>query len=114
QSNALVHLGAALQRLGDWTPPVRLNDTTHAYFTRLAAISSPSDAARYRGLLDPAKSAAAERYLRTNDPSKAALLHATASPTMLSGGYRINVIPSEVKATVDVRTLPDDNLDELI
>ena len=33
---------------------------------------------------------------------------------MLSGGYRINVIPSEVKATVDVRTLPDDNLDELI
>mgnify|MGYP003336488384 CR=1 FL=1 len=28
------------------------------------------------------------------------------SPTLINAGYRINVIPSEVKATLDVRTAP--------
>jgi acetylornithine deacetylase/succinyl-diaminopimelate desuccinylase-like protein len=31
------------------------------------------------------------------------------SPTLLSGGYRVNVIPSEAKATLDVRALPDED-----
>ena len=114
QSNALLHLGAALDRLGQWRPSVRLNETTRAYFTRLAQISSGADATRYRDVLDPEKATAVDEYFRANDPSKAALLHATATPTMISAGYRINVIPSEAKATVDVRTLPDDNLDELL
>jgi hypothetical protein len=38
QSNALLHLGAALDRLGQWRPSVRLDETTRAYFTRLAQI----------------------------------------------------------------------------
>ncbi len=114
QTNALLHLGAALERLGEWRPPVRLNDTTRAYFTRLAQITNGEEAARYRDVLIPAKAASVDEYFRKSDPSKAALLHATATPTMISAGYRINVIPSEAKATVDVRTLPDDNLDELI
>ena len=33
---------------------------------------------------------------------------------MLNAGYRINVIPSDARATVDVRTLPDDDLDAII
>jgi len=28
---------------------------------------------------------------------------------MIAGGYRINIIPSEAKATLDVRTLPDED-----
>jgi acetylornithine deacetylase/succinyl-diaminopimelate desuccinylase-like protein len=114
ESNAVIRLGAALERLGKWRPPVRLNETTTAYFSRLAQISTGEDAARYRGVLSPSSAAAVDEYFRANDPSKAALLHATASPTMITGGYRINVIPSEARATVDVRTLPDDSLDELI
>jgi len=114
QTNALLHLGGALERLGGWRPPVRLNETTRAYFTRLAAITTGEESARYRDVLVPAKASAVDQYFRASDPSKAALLHATATPTMISAGYRINVIPSEAKATVDVRTLPDDNLDELI
>jgi acetylornithine deacetylase/succinyl-diaminopimelate desuccinylase-like protein len=114
ESNALLHLGAALAKVGAWRPDVRLNDTTRAYFTRLAQISSGEDAARYRDVLDPKKAAAADEYLRSKDPGKAALLHTTATPTILGGGYRINVIPSEVKATIDVRTLPDDDLDAIL
>ena len=37
------------------------------------------------------------------------MLRTSISPTIFQGGYRINVIPSEAKATLDVRTLPDED-----
>ena len=114
ESNALLRLGAALAKVGAWRPEVRLNETTRAYFTRLAEISTGAEAARYRDVLDPRKAAAIDEHFRVHEPAKAALLHATATPTILGGGYRVNVIPSEVKATLDVRTLPDDDLDDVI
>ena len=109
QTNAVVRLAAAIAKIGEWKPTIRLNETTRAYFTALAAMSSGETAQRYRDVLDPQKVAAADEYLRSHDPSRAALLHATASPTMVEGGYRINVIPSEAKAQVDLRLLPDDD-----
>ena len=114
EANALVQLGVALARLGEWRPPIRLNETSRAYFSRLAQLTSGAEAARYRDLLDPKRAPAAAEWLRKNDPSKAATLYATASPTMLSGGYRVNVIPAEAKATVDIRILPDDDLDDVL
>ena len=33
---------------------------------------------------------------------------------MLSGGYRVNVIPGEAKATIDVRIMPDDDVDDVL
>jgi acetylornithine deacetylase/succinyl-diaminopimelate desuccinylase-like protein len=109
QANPVVHLAAALTRVAEWQPPVTLNETTRAYFQRLAAISSGEEAARYRDVLDPQKAPAVERYFRANDPAKAAVLHPTLSPTIIDGGYRINVIPSEAKATIDLRTMPGDD-----
>ena len=53
-------------------------------------------------------------YFHANDPAKAALLHATASPTIVAGGYRFNVIPSEAKAQLDLRILPDDDPDTVL
>jgi acetylornithine deacetylase/succinyl-diaminopimelate desuccinylase-like protein len=107
--NPIVHLGAAIARVGDWHSTIRLNETTRAYFTRLAEISSGDEAQRYRDVLDPQKAAAIDRYFHANDPAKAALLHATASPTIVDAGYRLNVIPSDAKAQLDLRVLPDDD-----
>ncbi len=109
QSNAVVHLGAALEKVATVVPPIGLNDTTRAYFTRLATLSPPANAQRYRDVLDPLKAGAIERYFRANEPEMAAILHTTISPTIIEGGYRFNVIPSEAKATLDVRILPDEN-----
>ena len=109
QSNAIVHLGAALEKVAALVPPIGLNETTRAYFTRLATLSPPANAQRYRDVLDPSKAGAIDRYFRANEPDAAAILHTTLSPTMIEGGYRFNVIPSEAKATLDVRILPDEN-----
>jgi acetylornithine deacetylase/succinyl-diaminopimelate desuccinylase-like protein len=111
--NALVHLSAAVEKLGNWETPMRLNDTTRTYFEKLAAISPPDQAARYNGLLNPQRAAESQRYLRVNEPRLYSMLRTSIVPTILKAGFRVNVIPSEAEATLDVRMLPDDNLDRL-
>ncbi|WP_428101160.1 M20/M25/M40 family metallo-hydrolase [Candidatus Rariloculus sp.] len=110
--NALAALASAVARLSDWQPPMRFNDTTRAYFQRLATISTDEIAAHYLGLFDSAERAHSERYLALNEPQHSALLRTGVSPTILSGGFRRNVIPSEAEAMLDIRALPDENPEE--
>jgi acetylornithine deacetylase/succinyl-diaminopimelate desuccinylase-like protein len=116
RNNAIVHMSQAIATIAAWQPPVRLNDTTASFFSRLAAISTPEKAALYRAVLSPnsAEGMAAVEYLAVNDPARAAILHSTISPNIVNGGYRVNVIPSEATATLDVRLLPDENADQFL
>src|SRR5437867_13416824 len=50
--NALIHLSAAVEKVGRWETPMRLNDSTRTYFENLAAISEPGRAAIYKAFLD--------------------------------------------------------------
>jgi acetylornithine deacetylase/succinyl-diaminopimelate desuccinylase-like protein len=111
ESNAIVHLSDAVAKVGKWAPPIRSNETTAAYFKRLASISSPEEAQRYRDVLspDPKVSGTADAYLRANEPRHASMLRTSVSPNIFQGGYRSNVIPSEAVATLDVRMLPDED-----
>ncbi len=111
ENNAVARLGEAIGAIATWTPPIRLNETTASYFKRLAGISSPEEAARYRDILspDPNVSGLADRYFRKNEPRHWSTLRTSLSPTIIQGGYRVNVIPSEATATIDVRTTPDED-----
>src|SRR3954470_20626590 len=110
-SNAVVHLAAAVSRIGEWRPDVKFNETTGTYFRKLAAISPPEVAAHYRDVLssDPKARAAADNWLFEHEPQHASMLRTSVSPNIVAAGYRYNVIPSEAKATLDVRMLPDEN-----
>lgn len=112
--NAIGRLSNALSRIVAWTPPMKLNDTTRTYFERLATISTPEEAARYNGLLIPEKAAAINEYLRAHEPVHWSMLRTSISPTMIKGGFRRNVIPSEAEATLDVRAVPDEDLDAFV
>jgi acetylornithine deacetylase/succinyl-diaminopimelate desuccinylase-like protein len=107
--NAVTHLAAAVQKLGTWQTPARLNATTRTYFEKLASISAPDKAARYRSLLDPRRSAAADRYLAEFEPEHYSMLRTSVVPTMLQAGVAPNVIPSSAEATIDIRALPDED-----
>jgi acetylornithine deacetylase/succinyl-diaminopimelate desuccinylase-like protein len=111
QGNAVARLAVAVAAAAAWKPPIRLNDTTRAYFTKLAALSAPADAARYRAVLDPQSpgAVAAVDYFASNDPRHASMLRNSISPTIIQGGYRVNVIPSEARATLDVRLVPEED-----
>ena len=41
------------------------------------------------------------------------MLRTSLVPTIIKGGFRSNVIPSEAEARFDVRALPDENMDAL-
>jgi len=111
KSNAIVHLASAVGRIGEWRPEIRFNETTGTYFRRLAAISPPEVAKVYRDVLstDPKVRAAADDWLFENEPRHSSMLRTSVSPNIFTGGYRSNVIPSEAKATLDVRALPDED-----
>jgi acetylornithine deacetylase/succinyl-diaminopimelate desuccinylase-like protein len=111
KSNAIVHLAGAVAKVGAWRPDIRFNETTGTYFRKLAAISPPDVAKYYRDVLstDPKVRAAADDWLFENEPRHSSMLRTSVSPNIFTGGYRSNVIPSEAKATLDVRMLPDEN-----
>ena len=114
--NAVARLARAVAALDAWKPPIRLNETTREYFTRLAAISPSDDAARFKALLstdDRAKEEAA-RYFQEHAPGYAAVLRTTVSPTVLRAGLRVNVIPSEGVATLDLRLMPGDDQEQVV
>jgi acetylornithine deacetylase/succinyl-diaminopimelate desuccinylase-like protein len=110
KSNAIVHLAGAVAKIGEWRPDIRFNETTGTYFRKLAAMSPPDVAKYYRDILstDPKVRAAADDWLFENEPRHSSMLRTSVSPNIFAGGYRSNVIPSEAKATLDVRALPDE------
>lgn len=110
RDNAIGHLSTAVSRIFQWEPPMRLNDTTRTFFERLANISPPEEAARYKGLVDPAKSSAIQAWFAENDLGKYSVLRTSISPTVIHGGFRQNVIPSSAEATLDIRALPDEDM----
>jgi acetylornithine deacetylase/succinyl-diaminopimelate desuccinylase-like protein len=113
--NAVMHLAAAVQKLGSWRTPMRLNDTTRRYFEKLADVSAPEQAARYRRLLAGGNGAAdADRYLARSEPSHYSIVHTSIVPTMLQAGVGPNVIPSTAEATIDIRALPDEDIPALL
>lgn len=110
QDNALIHLGAAVEKVGRWETPMRLNDTTRTYFEKMATISTPEKASRYNALLNPRTAEAAQRYLAANEPQMYSMLRTSVVPTMMKAGVGANVIPSEAEATLDIRALPDEDI----
>jgi acetylornithine deacetylase/succinyl-diaminopimelate desuccinylase-like protein len=51
RSNAVVKLTTAVSSVAKWKPPISFNETTAAYFKRLASISDQAAADRYRAIL---------------------------------------------------------------
>ena len=108
--NAIVHLAAAVAKLGNYQPPLRLNETTRTFFERLTTISPPEEAFLYAHLEDPVVGKMAQETLRRTNVYYNSMLRTSISPNIIQGGFRFNVVPAEAEATLDVRALPDENL----
>jgi len=89
-----------------------LNETTRVYLQKLASISPPDRAATYRALLEPQRAKGLQRYLAENEPAIYSMLRTSVVPTMLKAGVGANVIPSEAEATLDIRALPGEDINE--
>ena len=111
--NPLTHLSAAVAKIGAYETPMRLNETTRAYFGKLAEIAPPEGAQRYRQLLSAQPPASLQRYFAEREPQHYSMLRTSIVPTILKAGVGPNVIPSQAEATFDVRALPDEDIPRL-
>ena len=101
RDNAIYRLSEALTRLSKFAFPVELNDTTRAYFERLAVIEHNADMAAVAKNGDPAAAARLSEH-----PLYNATLRTTCVATMLQGGHAENALPQSAKATINCRILP--------
>ena len=113
--NAVVHLARAITRLAEADQPVRLNTTTRRYLGELAKLQDYQWLqAQLPKLEDESMSATAANQIRAHESELEAILRTTVSPTMISAGMKINVIPNSAEAQVDVRRLPNETQQEVL
>jgi acetylornithine deacetylase/succinyl-diaminopimelate desuccinylase-like protein len=107
KDNAIYRLAAALERLGAYQFPVKLNPVTRAYLARTAPLNTGELASDLRAVSasDSPDSAAAAR-LSARSPFYNAQLRTTCVATMIEGGHAVNALPQRVTATVNCRMLP--------
>ncbi|MCO4810230.1 MAG: M20/M25/M40 family metallo-hydrolase [Gammaproteobacteria bacterium] len=110
--NAVTILANAIAKAGAWETEVRLNDTTRTYFRRMAEISAPEDAWRYLNVENEDEKEAIQRHFLETFPYHYSISRTSVVPTVIDAGFRRNVIPSEAKAIIDIRMLPDENVEE--
>ncbi len=96
--NAVTKLAAAVARLGAHEFPIVLTDSVRAFLTSVTELTGLE--------FDEADLPGAVAKLGPFARVVGATLRDTANPTMLTAGYKANVIPSVAEAVVDCRVLP--------
>ncbi len=112
--NAVVHLAAAVQKLGTYQVPAQPNTITRRYFEQLAKIEDDEIAKWMRALEQPERADLAVKHLGEQSPMWNSMLRDTIAPTMLQAGVRVNVVPSEATANLNIRMLPGHSIQELM
>lgn len=114
KDNAVVHLAAAVGKIGAYSAPVRFTTVVRRYFEGLAAVSDDEIAKWLRSLESSDRGEHAQRVISEANPQWGAMMRDTIAPTMLSAGVRANVIPGEARAMLNIRLLPGDTIDVLL
>ncbi|MFL5577947.1 MAG: M20/M25/M40 family metallo-hydrolase [Gemmatimonadaceae bacterium] len=114
--NAVLRLGRALAAIGAHREPTVVTPTTRRFFAELSRVWP--DRAERQAMADVASrdSSRVRRGAKVlaRTPVFDAVLRNGISATMVQGGIRENVIPTEASATLNVRTLPGQSIDSVI
>jgi acetylornithine deacetylase/succinyl-diaminopimelate desuccinylase-like protein len=110
RDNPVVHLAAAVQKVGTLETPLHLLTITRRYFEQLAAVED-EDISKWIRALDTSDRAdlAALRLAQMN-PVWNSMLRDTIAPTELSAGVRANVVPAQASANLNIRLLPGNSI----
>jgi acetylornithine deacetylase/succinyl-diaminopimelate desuccinylase-like protein len=99
EDNAVTKLAAAVARLGEHQFPLVVTDSVRAFLTAITELTGIEFEDDDDLVGSVAKLGPVARVV-------GATLRDTANPTMLTAGYKANVIPSVAEAVVDCRVLP--------
>ncbi len=110
--NAIYEMAVALQHVSTLEFPLQLNDTTRAYFTRMANIVGGDRGAAMRALVKDPADASADAIVSA-DKKWHSMLRTTCVATMINGGHATNALPQHVAANVNCRILPGVSVDSV-
>ena len=109
--NAVMMLATAVAKAASWQTEMRLNETTETYFRRMAAIAPADEAVLYENVANPEMTDAIQQKFLETFPYHYSILRTSVVPTVIDAGFRRNVIPSEASAILDIRMLPDEDVE---
>jgi acetylornithine deacetylase/succinyl-diaminopimelate desuccinylase-like protein len=114
--NAIVRLGRALAKIGDYKEPVQVNPTTREFFAQLGRVWPNKQERAAMADVASSDTRRVQRGARTlaGIPVFDAVLRNGISATIVQGGIRTNVIPTEVSAKLNIRTLPGQSIDSVV
>jgi acetylornithine deacetylase/succinyl-diaminopimelate desuccinylase-like protein len=117
---AMVNRGGTVARLGRLLSdldrkrlPVHVTPVAREFVERIAAELPRKEATVLRSLLKPRLTDTALRLLGERGRTMEPMLRNTVNATIVRGGEKINVVPSEIELELDGRALPGFSPDEL-
>jgi acetylornithine deacetylase/succinyl-diaminopimelate desuccinylase-like protein len=114
KDNPVVHLAAAVDKIGNYNTPVHLTSIVRRYFEALAPLEDEETSKWMRVVDSSDRGEHAQRFLAEANPMWNSMMRDTIAPTILQAGFRSNVIPSEAHAVLNIRLLPGDTIDVLV
>ena len=114
KDNPVVHLAAAVAKIGAYSAPVHFTSIVRRYFEGLAPLEDDDIGKWMRSMDTSDRGEHAQRVISDASPLWNAMLRDTIAPTVLTAGIANNVIPSEARANLNVRLLPGDTVDVVL
>jgi len=110
--NAIYDMAKDLTKLSAQEFPVEFNDTTRAYFTRMAAIKGGETGAAMLALVKDPTDAKANAIVSA-DKKWHSMLRTTCVATMITGGHATNALPQRVTTNINCRILPGTSVESV-
>lgn len=114
KDNPVVHIAAAVEKIGNFNTPVHFTSIVRRYFEALAPLEDEETSKWMRVVDTSDRGEHAQRFLADANPMWNSMMRDTIAPTILQAGVRSNVIPSEARAVLNIRLIPGDTIDVLV
>ncbi len=110
RDNAIYELADALAKIRDHEFPMKLTDTTRAFFAKAGAARTDELGAAMVALSHNPGDAAAEALV-SKDRSYHSMLRTTCVATLLEGGHANNALPQRATANINCRIFPGETVE---
>src|SRR4029077_17699374 len=114
KDNPVVHLAAAVAKIGNYSAPVHITAIVRRYFEGLAPLEDDEIGKWIRSMDTPDRGEHAQHVISDASPLWNSMLRDTIAPTVMTAGVANNVIPAEARANLNVRLLPGDTVDVVL
>jgi len=112
RDNAIYQLADALAKVRDHEFPVKMTDTTRAFFATAGA-SRKDDLGNAMVAISKDPTDAAAEAIVSKDRSYHSMLRTTCVATLLEGGHANNALPQRAGANVNCRIFPGESVDQV-